>query len=92
MKRIKHSPDQIIGKLRKADELQGAGKSAEDIAKALGITVVTYYRWRRQFAGVDHNEAKRLRELDKENQRLRKLVADQALDIQILKEVIEGKH
>jgi putative transposase len=92
MKRIKHSPDQIISKLRKADELQGAGKSAEDIAKALGVTVVTYYRWRRQFSGVDHSEAKRLRELDKENQRLKKLVADQALDIQILKEVIEGKH
>jgi len=91
MKRKKHSPEQIVAKLRKADELLGAGKSPEEAAKALGVTVTTYYRWRRQYGEVGASEAKRLRELDKENERLKKLVADQALDIQILKEVIEGK-
>ena len=91
MKRKKHSAEQIIAKLRQADEMIGAGKKPEEVAKAIGVTTTTYYRWRRQYGDVSVSEAKRLRELDKENERLKRLVADQALDIQILKEVIEGK-
>jgi len=91
MKRKKHSAEQVITKLRKADGLLGEGKSPEEVAKALGVTVTTYYRWRRQYAEVGSSEAKRLRELEKENAKLKKLVAEQALDNLILKEVIEGK-
>lgn len=91
MKRKKHSPEQIVAKLRKADELIGGGKTPAEAAKTLGVTTTTYYRWRRQYGDVSASEAKRLRELDKENERLKRLVADQALDIQILKEVLEGK-
>jgi putative transposase len=91
MKRKKHSAEQVITKLRKADELLGEGKSPEEVAKALGVTVTTYYRWRRQYGEVGSSEAKRLRELEKENAKLKKLVAEQALDNLILKEVIEGK-
>ena len=92
MKQKKHTPEQIIAKLRKADELLAQGKSAEEAAKALAVTATTYYRWRRQYADVGASEAKRLRELDKENARLKKLVVDRDLDILILKEVIAGKY
>ncbi len=91
MKRKKHSAEQIILKLRKADELLGEGKAAEEVAKALSVTLTTYYQWRKQYGEVGTNEAKRLRELEKENAKLKKLVAEQALDNLILKEVIEGK-
>jgi putative transposase len=91
MKQKKHTPEQIITKLRKADELLAQGKSPEETAKALAVTATTYYRWRRQYSDVGASEAKRLRELDKENARLKKLVAEQALDNLILKEVIAGK-
>lgn len=91
MKKKKHTPEEIIMKLRKADHLLGEGRSVEEVAKSLSVTVTTYYRWRKQYREVGASEAKRLRELEKENAKLKKLVAEQALDNLILKEVIEGK-
>lgn len=92
MKRKKHTTNQILKKLREADELLAAGKTGEEVAKKLGVAPATYYRWRRQYGDMGASEAKRLRELEKENRRLKKLVADLALDKLIMKEIIEGKH
>jgi len=90
MKRIRHSPEQIIAKLRQADADLAAGLSVEQIAKKLGIALQTYFRWRNQYGGIKADEMKRLKELEKENARLKKIVADQALDISMLKEVAKG--
>ena len=90
MKRIRHSPEQIIAKLRQADADLAAGLSVEQISKKLGIALQTYFRWRNQYGGIKADEMKRLKELEKENARLKKIVADQALDISMLKEVAKG--
>ena len=90
MKRIRHSPEQIIAKLRQADDDLAAGLSVEQISKKLGIALQTYFRWRNQYGGIKADEMKRLKELEKENARLKKIVADQALDISMLKEVAKG--
>lgn len=91
MKRRKHRPEEIITKLRQADGLLAEGAKVPEVAKSLGVTEATYYRWRRQYGDMGSSEAKRLRELEKENARLKRLVADQALDIVMLKDVVEGK-
>ena len=91
MKRKKHTPEQNIEKLRKADELLAGGQRSEEVARALGVTSATYYRWRRQYKDVGASEAKRLRALEKENEKLKKVVAELALDKLILKEIVEGK-
>lgn len=91
MKRRKHRPEEIITKLRQADGLLAEGAKVPEVAKSLGVTEATYYRWRRQYGDMGSSEAKRLRELEKENVRLKRLVADQALDIVMLKDVVEGK-
>jgi putative transposase len=82
----RHSAEQIVFKLRQADVELGKGSKVPEVCKQLGISEQTYYRWRTKYGGMDPQMAKQLRELEKENQRLKKLVADQALDIQILKE------
>jgi len=83
-------PEQIIGKLREAEVLLSQGLTVGDASRKLGITEQTYYRWRRAYGGMRVEQAKRLKELEKENNRLKKLVADISLDNAILKEVAEG--
>jgi len=87
MKRRHHTPEQIVRKLRQADRLLGEGKALVEVCKHLEVTEQTYYRWRNQYGGMKADDAKRLKELEKENARLKRLVADQALDIDMLKEV-----
>ena len=86
----RHSPEQIVRKLRQAEARLAAGASIPEAARELGISEATFYRWRNQYGGMSTSEAKRLKELENENARLKKLVADQALDIDILKEVNRG--
>ena len=90
MKRRHHTPEQIVRKLREADRLLGEGTSLVEVCKHLEVTEATYYRWRNQYGGMKADDAKRLKELEKENARLKRLVADQALDIDMLKEVNRG--
>jgi len=90
MKKKRHSPEQIIAKLREAEAGLNAGQELAAVCRQLEISEQTYYRWRQQYGGMKADEMKRLKELEKENGRLKKLVADQALDIQILKEVAKG--
>ena len=84
------TPEQIIGKLRHADVLLGQGKKVAEIVKGLGITDVTYYRWRQEFGGLKSDQVKRLKELELENSRLRKAVSDLTLDKLILQEAARG--
>ncbi len=79
-------PEQIVAKLRAADVELGKGQKVPQVCKQLGISQQTYYRWRTKYGGMDPQMAKQLRALEKENTRLKKLVADQALDMAILKE------
>ena len=82
----RHSAEQIVAKLRQADLGWGKGSKVPEICKHLGISEQTYYRWRQKYGGMTPEMAKQLKALEKENTQLKKLVADQALDIQILKE------
>ena len=88
-RRKRHSPEQIVRKLRDADALLNAGKDQAAVLQALEVSESTYLRWRNQFGGMKAEEAKRLKQLEDENQRLKQIVADQALDIQMLKYVAE---
>jgi len=90
MPRKRYNPEQIINSLREAEVLLSQGSTAGEAARHLGITEQTYYRWRKEYGGMRINQAKRLKELEKENARLKKLVADQALDNAILKDVAQG--
>ncbi len=82
----RRSPEQIVELLRQADMALGKGARVPDVCRQLGISEQTYYRWRQKYGGMAPGMAKQLRALEKENGRLKRLVADQALDIQILKE------
>ena len=90
MKRKRHSPEQVIRKLREADRMLSEGKDIAVVCQSLEVSEATFHRWRNQYGGMKANEAKHLKELQIENGRLKKLVADQALDNQILKEVVAG--
>lgn len=90
MKRRRHTPEQVIRKLAEGEKLLGLGKDLEEVCRHLEITESTWHRWRNQFGGMKADDAKELRELRKENQRLKKIVADQALDIDMLKELGRG--
>jgi putative transposase len=90
MKRREFTPEQIIAKLREAEVLLSQGSTAVEAARKLGISEQTYYRWRREYGGMKVDQAKRFKELEKENTRLKKLVADISLDNAILKEVSRG--
>jgi putative transposase len=83
----RHSPEQIVRKLRDAEARLAGGVTVLEVARELGISEATFHRWRNQYGGMSSSEARRLEELEKENARLKKLVAEQALDIDILKEV-----
>jgi putative transposase len=90
MKRTRHSPEQIVRKLREADAEIAKGTALPEICKALGVSETTYHRWRNQFGGIEADEAKRLKELERENARLKALGAELALDKAILKEAARG--
>ena len=83
-------PEQTIGKLREAEVLLSQGLTVGEVSRKLGITEQTYYRWRKEYGGLRVEQAKRLKELEKENNRLKKLVADITLDNAILKEAARG--
>jgi putative transposase len=91
MKRKKHSPDQIIAKLREADGLLATGATIAQVCQKIEVSEQTFHRWRNQYGGMKANEAKRLKELEQENARLKKLVANLSLDNQMLKEVAKGE-
>ena len=92
MKKKGFSAEQIIGKLREAEVLLGQGSPVGEVSRKLGITEQTYYRWRREYGGMRVEQARRLKELEKENGRLKRLVADLTLDIAILKEATRGNY
>lgn len=91
MKRKKHTPEQIVEKLRRADVLLGQGQTVAQVVQALEVTEPTYYRWRREYGGADRDQVRRLKQLERENERLKRLIADQALELAMAKDVIEGK-
>ncbi len=90
MVRKTYSPEQIINKLREVEVLISQGATTVEASRKANITEQTYYRWRREYGGMRIEQAKRLKELEKENVRLKKLVADLSLDISILKEAARG--
>ena len=85
-----HSPEQVITKLREAEILLNQGANVGEASRKLGVTEQTYYRWRKEYGGMRVEQAKRLKEVEKENTRLKKLVADISLDNAILKEAVRG--
>ena len=90
MQQRRHTPEQIIRKLREADRMLNEGANVSTVAKHPEVSEQTYHRWRAQYGGMKADDAKRMKELEKENQRLKKIVADQVLDIAMLKEVAKG--
>jgi transposase-like protein len=92
MAKKRFQAEQIIGKLREAEVEIAKGLSMGQVVKKLGVTEQTYYRWRKEYGGLRTDQAKRLKELEKENARLKKLVANQALDMEILKEAASGNY
>jgi putative transposase len=90
MGRKRHTAEQIIAKLREAEIELAKGQTMPEVVRKLGISEQTYYRWRKEYGGLRVDQARRLKELERENGRLKKLVADQALDNAILKEVASG--
>jgi transposase-like protein len=92
MRKKGYKPEQIIGKLRKADVLSSQGLKVEEICRKLGVSDVTYYRWRKEYGGMQIEQAKRLKDLEKENSRLKNLVAELNLDKAILEEALKGNY
>ncbi len=90
MKRRRHTPEQIIRKLAEGQKLLAAGKEVEEVARNLDITPSTWFRWLNKYGGMKANDAKKMKELERENVRLKRIVADQALDIDMLKELSSG--
>ena len=90
MAKKSHSPELIINKLREAEILLNQGATVGEASRKIGVTEQTYYRWRKEYGGMRIEQAKRLKGLERENARLKKLVADISLDNAILKEVAEG--
>jgi transposase-like protein len=90
MKRRRHTPEQVIRKLAEGEKLLAEGKNIDEVVRHLEITESTWHRWRNQYGGMKANDAKKLKELERENTRLKRIVADQALDIDMLKELNRG--
>jgi putative transposase len=86
-----HTPEEIVAKLRQAEVLVGQGKTVAEAVRAIGVTEPTYYRWRTEFGGLKLDQVKRLKELERENARLRKAISDLTLEKVILKEAASGK-
>ena len=91
MKRKRHTPEEIIRKLREAAALLAGGQSVEEACRKLEVSAPTYHRWRQEYGGAKEETIKRLKALEKENGQLKKLVADLSLDKAMLKELVEGK-
>ena len=91
MSRRRHTPEQVVRKLREADRLLGEGMELPEVWKQLGVSEATYHRWRTQFGGMKADDVKRLKELEAENQKLKRIVADQVLEVAALKEIAKGK-
>src|SRR5690554_6146610 len=91
MPRKRYSPEEIIYKLREVEILLSQGQTVQEAARQLGIAEQTYYRWRKEYGGMDKNQAAHLKELERENLRLKKLVADLSLDKDILEEALSKK-
>jgi len=91
MAKQRYSAEDIITKLREAEVLTSQGMTIEEVSRALGISDQTYYRWRKEYGGMRTEQARRLKELEQENARLKRLVADLSLDNAILKEAMRGK-
>jgi transposase-like protein len=89
-RRRRHTPEQIIRKLREADRLLGEGRDVAAVAKELEVSEQTLHRWRTQYGGLKATDAKRLKELERENTKLKRMVADQLLEIDGLKEIARG--
>jgi putative transposase len=85
-----YRPEEIIAKLREAEVLLGQGTKVPEVVKAIGVSEVTYYRWRKEYGGMDVSQAKRLKALERENARLRQAVSDLTLDKLILQEAARG--
>lgn len=90
MAKKRHGPEQIVTKLRQIEVLQGQGKSIAAVCKEAGTTEQSYYRWRKEYGGLNVDQAKRLKQLETENGRLKKLVADLSLEKQVFKDIAEG--
>jgi len=90
MPRKRHKPEEIVAKLRQVDVLVGQGKPVADAIRAIGVTEVTYYRWKQEYGGLKTDQVKRLKELEQENARLRRAVSDLTLDKLILTEAAKG--
>ncbi len=91
MKRRHHTPEQVIRKLAEGEKLLNAGNDVAEVCRQLEITESTWHRWRNQYGGMKANDAKRFKELENENRRLKRIVADQALDNDMLRHIAEGK-
>ena len=89
-RRRRHTPEQVIRKLREADRLLGEGRQQAEVAKQLEVSEQTLQRWRAQYGGLKADDAKRLKELERENGKLKRMVADQLLEIEGLKEIAKG--
>jgi putative transposase len=92
MPRKKHKPEEIVAKLRQVDVLVSQGQSTADAIRQIGVSEFTYYRWRQEFGGLKSDQVKRLKELETENNRLRRAVSDLALDKLILQEAARGNY
>ena len=92
MSRRRHKPEEIVSKLRQGDVLVSQGQSVADAIRSIGVTEVTYYRWRQEFGGLKSDQVRRMKELETENQRLRKAIADLTLDKLILQEAARGNY
>jgi transposase len=90
MARKRHKPEEIVAKLRQIDVLTAQGTSVAEAVRAIGVTEVTYYRWRQEYGGLKSDQVRRVKELERENQRLRQAVADLTLDKLILQEAARG--
>jgi putative transposase len=90
MPQVKYKPEEIIGKLREVELLVNQGTSVEEACRTIAVSKLTYYRWRKEYGGLRVDQAKRMKELEQENARLKKLVANLSLDNQILKEAASG--
>jgi len=90
VKRRRHTPEQVIRKLREAERLLGEGKTIPEAAKELGISEQTYHRWRNRYGGMKGDDVKRLKELERENATLKRIVADKELEVVALKEIAKG--
>lgn len=88
----RHTPEEIVAKLRQVDVLSSQGRSVAEAVRSIGVTQFTYYRWRKEFGGLKTDQVKRLKELEKENERLRKAVSDLTLEKLILREAASGNY